>query len=337
MEINMQYFKMILPITLLASTFTIKASVEPLIFDKSAISEASEIKRFRQHEVNQLMLDFGNGGTLARHLDAQISISYLLTEPDIQEFDMSNSKADWNLALAGTIEFDFFVGSRNSSPVVGRRYNPSLQYYYSLNQPKRWQEWRLSFEHESNGQSTDNIQTLNELARSFSRQYRDNRNVSAEELFDLATETISLSNNFVSVGGVYRFSTSDDAKICDEKLLCVDLHFKLRQQVLGDIQNGEFRTFENRNDRLKDYQGTKLSLTSRWSKESRINLTIRTGQLSGGSPLKNNTMELNYFYIWNVGEFDIPLSLSYRTGYLEELYNYSNKSSTLKIGLNFLY
>ena len=333
----MKCYKMIVFSLFIVHCTLLSAQVETLIFDKSTLQEQRDIPRFRQHEVNQLRWDFSEGGRLYQHLDAQLSVSYLLTEPNAENFNKEDTKADWNIALAGTIEFDFFVGTRMSSPVVGRRYNPSLQFYYSLNQERALQQWRFSIEHESNGQSTDNIETLNELTRSFEQQYIDSSEVTAQDAFNLATETISLSNNFVSVGGVYRFSSDENASVCDQKIFCVDLHIKLRHQVFGDEQNGEFRSFENRLDRLRDYQGTRLSLASRWSDKSSIDVSVRSGQLAGGRPFNNNTLDINYFYVWHVSNLDIPISISYRTGYLEELYNYSTRSSSWRVGLNFLY
>lgn len=334
----MKIAKTLLTFGALAAQFS-ATGTQSLIFESASnntLEQSVSQPRLRQHETNQFLLDYTGGGSFDGHIDVQLSVAYLLTDPDWSEYFEKND-ADWNLALAGTIEFDFYVGTRDSSPVVGRRYNPSLQYYYSRNESKGWQEWRLSIEHESNGQATEDIDTLNQLARSFRLQYQDRHNFTDQKAFELAEETISLSNNFFSVGGVYRFSPTNINDRCNSTLSCFDIHLKLRQQIFGDGQNGEFRSPVNQEDRLKDYQGTRIGLINRWNEKNSIGLILRTGQLAGGDPFKNNTLEINYHHTWHIGQLEVPLSLSYRNGYLEELYNYSNRSSSLQFGFNFLY
>ncbi|WP_416305968.1 phospholipase A [Neptunicella sp. SCSIO 80796] len=335
-------------------TMLCQGAVQKSIFDSTPLAqdqldsvftvEDFQQRRFRQFEDNYLILDYLNGSKVDQHIDAKLSVAYLLTPPKIEEYK-KNQGADWNLAFSATVEFDFYMGTRHSGPVIGRRYNPGIQYYYSMNRVEGWREYRLSVEHESNGQSTESLETLNRIAADIFNEYSDSSHFDMSKARELASETISMGNNFVSLGGVYRFNRKElPDNQCDQDFSCFDIHFKLRDNTLiTDENSGNFRSIEATNQHLSHYQGTTISYFNRfrfgltgkdyWALE----LSYTTGQINGGRPGSNSTFLANIYYDLSVGDVVIPLMLKCRTGYLHDLYNFAEKSSECTTGFHFIY
>lgn len=330
------------------------SEIQKTIFDAAGLSqnEQKDLKditeyqqrRFRQYENNTLLLDYVNGSKVDKHIDAKLSIAYLLTAPDRVEYD-GKEQSDWNLAFSASVEFDFFMATRHSGPVVGRRYNPGLQYYYSMNKTEGWQEYRFSIEHESNGQATESRATLNRITNDFLAEYADTPDFDLNKASELAEETISMGNNFVSVGGVFRFNNQKlNTQMCDTQLSCFDIHIKLRDNTLiTDENSGNFRSLEAEDQNLSEYQGISLSYLNRFDFAEKQDITIElnyvTGQINGGKPGKHNTFKANIYYNWklNNDKLIVPLVASCQTGYMHDLYNFAQKKTECTFGFHFIY
>jgi hypothetical protein len=65
--------------------------------------------------------------------------------------------------FAFTGRFGQYIGTRNSSPVIGKRFNPKLFFLFNVKQ-SYLESFEVSIGHESNGQKVDSLNTFNDLA-----------------------------------------------------------------------------------------------------------------------------------------------------------------------------
>ncbi|WP_105166587.1 hypothetical protein [Pseudoalteromonas sp. T1lg23B] len=310
--------------------------------DEQSPPQESFFRNIQPFEGTEIYVDYGRGNDLDGALDVQYSFKYVFGR------DMNFEKEgdfDWNAAFSFSGEFDFYLGTRNSGPVVGRRYNPGLQLAWGTVKRDGVIEWRLSLEHESNGQTTDSLPTLLSIARDNKAEYaQDHPDIDNYYYLQMATETVSRGSDFLAVGGVYRVNLNNVAyQDCHSKLSCFDIHLKFRK-VLGDPEDEVFWDVTKRLDQLEDYQGTDITFVSQFSIEDRIfkllggpstlSLRYRSGEIWGGDMGTNNTFDLSFTsHLHVTSEVQLPIIFSYHAGYLEELYKYSEKAHYLRVGL----
>ncbi len=105
-------------------------------------------ERFQPYQMNYMIWQFTSGDDAA--LEVQYSLKYDLFRKQQRE------KRFYNAYLSYTGKFDFYMFTRDSSPVINRTSNPALHYRYSVNIDSGNLCW-LDFgvEHRSNGQVTD--------------------------------------------------------------------------------------------------------------------------------------------------------------------------------------
>jgi len=308
------------------------------------------ISKFAQWGDNEVYAQYDRDPKTRRHFDVGMGFRYLMTDSKLPTGE------DWEyaVALAYQGEFDFFAYTRNSSPVVTTRHNPSI-FYSRFRNPRKhnFTSWTLSLEHESNGQSTSDIQGLSDVINSISREYIDDNTVTQSSIFEMAKQTISRSNNFFSLAGNYQFKVLDPQS-CDLDISCVNLFVKLRHQLKIDVEDDIWWQVGG-SDELKKFVGTKVELDTtfhyaKWDLKQGIKISLQTGQLAGGSPFKNNTIDVRYYIDIPIGRalakkvswldneaFAIPLVIRYHNGYLEELYRYQERSSYWSVGLHAKY
>ncbi|OHU91840.1 MULTISPECIES: hypothetical protein [Pseudoalteromonas] len=316
--------------------------------EKGTQSPAQEsfFKNIQPYEGTEIYVDYFRGNDLDGALDVQYSFKYVFGR------DMNFKKEgdfDWNAAFSFSGEFDFYLGTRNSGPVVGRRYNPGFQLAWGTAKRDNFIEWRFSLEHESNGQTSDSLPTLLSLARDNKAQYAQKYpDIDNNYYLHMATETVSRSSDFVAVGGVYRVNPYDvDYNDCHSIFSCFDIHLKFRK-IWGDAEDMVFWDASKRHDRLEDYQGTDITFVSQFLLEDRIltllggqstlSLRYRSGEIWGGDVGTNNTFDVSFTsHLHITHEIQLPIIFSYHAGYLEELYKYSEKAHYLRVGfaLNF--
>jgi len=306
------------------------------------------IPKFAQWGENEVYAQYNRDPKTRRHLDVNLGFRYLMTN------SIMPIKDDWEYALAFAYQgaFDFFAFTRDSGPVISTRNNPSIFYTrYRNPEHHNFTSWTLSFEHESNGQSTDDQASLFNVIRSFKREYRHDKSVTTDDVIEMARQTISRSNNFLAIAGNYQVSGLE-TQTCDRIMYCVNMFVKLRHQLDFGLED-DIWWEPNRNDSLKKFIGTRIELNTtfeQWEIKQGIKLTLQTGQLIGGSPLKNNTFDVKYYVDVPVGKwlskhttwfdselFALPLVIQYHNGYLEELYQYSERSNYWAIGLHAKY
>ncbi|MDX2370477.1 MAG: phospholipase A [Colwellia sp.] len=298
--------------------------------------------RFTQHEENYILYDF-NGGEFDEHLDAQVSIRYYFSS---LAFTDTPPEDDWDYSIffSYTGEFDFFISSRNSGPVENRRFNPGIHTAFRFDKNAGFMEYRVSLEHESNGQDVNDNNTLRSQAHNIYQKNISN-NITRAKAFDIAKESVSRESNFIGLGGVYRFNYNDVATIdCDSSPSCFDVHFKFRAKSFSVDNPFFWLEADDVVPDITEYQGTKISISNHFGEvnaESGVSkygasLTYRTGQFNSNIG-KRNTFDVSLFYNLKAGNLNIPLMVTYHKGYLSELYQFEKKTSYAMVGLNFIY
>lgn len=291
--------------------------------------------RLRPYEGSYVYFDYGRGNDLDGHLDVQYSFRYLFTQP--HTFNAEDEDYEVSFTFSG--EFDFYMLSRDSGPVIGRRYNPGIMYQHLAAKKSGLIVYNFSFEHESNGQVVDTPNTLFSLQRDFKNRYQERYpNLDDSYYLDMATDSVSRSTEiFAAIGGVYRINVDDTEWFaCNNSISCFEIYFKFRDS-LGDVEDDVFWDGQSTNAHLIEHQGSQLSLYSGFNNNIQsLTLIYRTGQIFGGNPGQKNTWDINYTHNLKISDnFYLPVILSYHYGYLEELSNYSEKTSYFSMGLFF--
>lgn len=297
--------------------------------------EFGVFERLRFYEGTSAYFDYFRGNDLDRHLDVQYSLKYLFTRPK----ELSLGESDYEVSFTFSGEFDFYALTRDSGPVIGRRYNPGFMYQRIYAKQRGLMSYSLGIEHESNGQSTNTFESLNSIARDFQLTYQDRYpSIPQTYYLEMATDSISRSTEaFVALGSTYRINPTDaDWRSCEKKLRCVDIYFKFRESFL-DVEDEVFWDPSMADASLLEHQGTQISIYSEFNNSHNfVSLTYRTGELFGGNPGKKNTFDVSFFYNMPIGKkFRLPVIASYHYGYLEELSRYSYQSSFFSLGLYF--
>jgi len=235
----------------------------------------------------------------------------------------------WDVHLAYTGRFDFFLGSRGSSPVVNRLNNPELLF-------RRWDfstkgisdYFQIAYGHESNGQQI-NSQAL------YDSDTRQNRN-----------DFISRGWDYISVEKKYsRYWQQDNTK-CKLSISCTEFWFTFKGilsegALQGDIEDAIFIPDRPVNDDIRNYDGLQAVISHEWQRkeklfeEMELSLKLVTGSRS---PLKNVTKELQLRGTTKELPFlnlRLPLYFVYRNGFIEETADYSLKTEFFGFGLKF--
>lgn len=121
----------------------------------------SKQSRLVAHQPNTAAWEFSGDDDDA--LEVNYSFRYLLTRPDCsveqgvrkqQCVAGWNARTEWFFSYTG--KFDFYVGTRDSGPVLNRTSNPALHWRFNRPALVGWTDWiDVALEHRSNGQTTD--------------------------------------------------------------------------------------------------------------------------------------------------------------------------------------
>ena len=123
--------------------------------------------RLRQYEPIFLGWSWDSYGTNKGYLDATLSLQYPIAADCLQD----GNRFHMLPYISGTVRFSQYIGSRDSNPVVLKRFNPQVFLRYSSEQfptdgrsPNSYIDFQYG--HESNGQSVDNQTLFDETANS---------------------------------------------------------------------------------------------------------------------------------------------------------------------------
>jgi len=302
-------------------------SISAILIATSGIAHADS--RFRPHRPNFVLLRADSLGESegGAHIEYNFSTRY-----NISTYGKDNL---WESSLAYTGRFDFFQGSRDSSPIINRLNNPELLFRkWDYSRTGIFDYFQIAYGHESNGQQI-NSQEL------FDSDTRENRN-----------DFISRGWDYISVEKKYSRYWKEDEPNCIASYYCTEFWLTYKGilsygALQGSIEDAIFIPQRAIDDDIRNYDGLQAIASHEWEPkktnffdnlfdEFEVSLKLTTGSRS---PLENITAELQlrgdtiplpYFF-----KLRLPLYFVYRNGYVEEIADYSLRSNFVAFGLKF--
>ena len=220
-------------------------------------------------------------------------------------------------------QYDFFSGSRTSSPIISRRQNPGVTYKYTFDKNKPnmiLKNIKLGWFHESNGQALDeesyanydgNKADLFEEYRSFGQNPMDN---------------ISRGWDYLEV----EFKASYQS---------YDFYFNFRDhcncQALGRESKEDNIFWDlSKEETISKYKGTTAIFSYTWETKYkhlfRFNYILTTGERKYFAEKFTHKVSLTGIFL-----LDTPITLFYFNGYGENVSEYHRKTQYLAFGLEF--
>lgn len=252
-----------------------------------------------------------------RHIEYNFSTRYQI---------LKEKSLEANLAYTG--RFDFFWNSRLSSPVVNRLNNPEM--HFRKYEPKKEKRGlhvvysQLAYGHESNGQQ---ISSLNDYLLD-AREHKDDH---ISRGWDYVSAEIKLKHNWKATN-----------ESCKNSIYCTEYWITYKGILNDGYLQGpkEDEIFNNQRPAggIRKYDGLQFLVSHEWQKKlgplehSEVSLKLTTGW---EDMFKNTTTELQLKGEFRVSRWLVPLYATYRQGYLEEISDYSLKTSVWGLGFKF--
>ncbi|MFQ5597366.1 MAG: phospholipase A [Nitrospiria bacterium] len=243
------------------------------------------------------------------HEEFFISIKYRLFKDSIAWMDRY-FRGQKTIYFTYNGKYDFFFGSRFSSPIISRRQNPGLVF---VNRFERLgvfglENLKVGWHHESNGQHIETKETF------------------------LNTEN---AEDFVSRGWDYLGLEAQFTHPMPKGTLYIDTRIRIfcDCQAMGAIDRKEDAIFWKdvaRQPDVRDFNGFRSMFSYHYNRDIRLSAQFRFGTHSV-EDLKNVSYKLEA----TIRFLEIPLTMFYFDGYGKELSTYHQKDSYVGFGLEF--
>lgn len=264
-----------------------------------------DIVRLTAYEPNYFIYRTGSNDENA--LRVHYSFKYMLAD---KKLNAGSVLFDKNSIFASyTGEFDFYVGTRESSPVVNRINNPAFHFRHSLSDNKpcdedkgRFEWIDFSLEHKSNGQAEDAGSPRG--AERAARAYTENDRY----YFD----TVSRSSNFIAMEAKYKSHYSAYAKL---------------KLYISDESEITWGNKANKGIDLEDYDRAKLGFSKTFA-DSEFSVTWTLGD----ELLKTDSFDVDYTH----SIAGIPFVIRYHNGPMFSLSNYAEPENYIGIGFKLI-
>lgn len=274
-------------------------------------------------DINALYLDFTLSSKHPLFASAAPMVRVQEVAADVLEnLIPGNDEYLMQLYLAFSGRFSQYVGTRDSSPVVARRFNPSL-FYRLWSSDDSWLD--VGFAHESNGQR---ISTLDSFARE-------------RASYIAKGEDPGFARDALSRGWDYSFI--EWRHVWNSKLRSqLGLNHYLHKGPLQGLSE-EYYTWEDGGTQLRprrQYDGVSLTLQYNFNRSrcflgeafvcfKEMELTQETGY---SAMFDNNTTTLEF----TADVFGLPIQLWSRSGYNSDLVDYYNYSNSWGLGFELM-
>lgn len=286
-------------------------------------------ERFGPYEPNYAIMQATDNDSDA--LEAQFSFRYMFSNPNATENNVV-ARTEWYFKFTG--EFDFYWGSRFSSPVINRRSNPALHVRKYFVPGKflggSWHYLDVGIQHLSNGQVQDPF-----LSRAGTPRPQV---VYEQDPHDPFFDRISRSINYLSIETLIDFDGSGPAseRKCSGWTSCIRLGARLIPYHFDNDNPVTWGPEDKRTSRITDYDRLRLALAKK----------INFGNGNGFN-------EAEFGVEWTVGDalfetdsFDyyvavpyeindswrLPFYVRYHYGPLNNFSNYTKKQNSIGIG-----
>lgn len=280
------------------------------------------------HEPNKMLARMDSNDISRLYLDATISIKHPLLTPLVERlFDSTGIELERKprLYLALSSRFSQYVGSRESSPVVARRYNPEL---FLRTWGNNSSYWDFGYGHESNGQLINSQQGFEQEEQN----YRDNNEPAV-----FARDGISRGWDYVSVDWYKQWQTGFLPTLTG----FTTAHVEWRRFLSNGLLQGapeEYNDWERQGTEPKprdEYDGLRFSVQYNLVDElcivacfDRVELSHSTGY---ADLFAHNTTSLEL----TASLLGIPFHIWAMSGYNSDLVDYFDYSNSWGIGMEF--
>lgn len=250
-------------------------------------------------------------------LDVKLSLIYPLAPKLTKE----------HLYFAATVRFAQYLGTRESSPVIGKRFNPKLIWReFAPRRPFFLDYVDFAYAHESNGQS---ITTPEEFAFEVQRQ------VAVGNRPDAAKDFISRGWDYVEMASKHTPRTWRSRDDHGQLNIYTSFRYFLHDGLLQGRAE-EYNSWENdpEGKPRKQVQGIAVFLKREkwWHDRERDFSGAKLGfgwETGYEKPFRYNTFRLE----GRADVFELPLLLFYQNGYNSDLAQYYKRVSTIGIAL----
>ncbi len=241
---------------------------------------------------------------------------------DLREcFDGDNRRHEWYLMYTG--EFDFYWGTRPSSPVINRINNPGF-HYRLYNEGRRLEWFDFGIEHRSDGQTTDaraQVVTPSGTVNAAELAYQKGDHA----YFD----TISRATNYLTAETHYLMSRN------------FDLYARMKFLSFGNETDITWGPLADQNVKMSDYDRFRLILNytfgGRRADRTRAEQPALTAEWTvGDKALQSDSLNLGFYLPIPTGMGRLPLFARLHLGPMETLSNYTRSQASLGVGLMFL-
>lgn len=296
----------------------------------------SGVDGLSNHEPNKLLGRMDENDISRLYMDATLSVKHPVLNPvvDIVSslFDIDRTRNQPRLYLAFTTRFSQYIGSRNSAPVVARRYNPELFL-------RVWRDggsdrldpsyWDFGYGHESNGQQINS----EELYRQVESFYID-----SGESTQFARDSISRGWDYVSVDWNKQWNNGFLPNLAGQTETAIEYRHYLDDGLFqGKPEEYNLWEGDGLSEKSRDYyDGLRLSLKYDFIAGScpdffcfeKVEVTHRTGY---AKPFSYNTTSLEL----TANVAGLPINLWGRAGYNSDLVDYYDYTNSWGIGFEF--
>ncbi len=314
---------------------------------KTGCGALGDVARFQSfHDNYVLWHQMRNNGWAAKDegaLRGQVSVQYSLINCPQQRDKESRTpkrlvatarsdKPDFWERLAGTEvfvsytnRFDFYLGSRDSGPVINRVSNPGLHLRLPAGvisgQPGDGRDsLQLSLEHMSDGQVVEPVTNPRDQLRAQRAYERGDR-----PFFD----TISRGMNYVALQGewIWDLPQKSEAQL--------DLRAKVKAYIGQSDSAITWGPLAGQGLRFANYERAKVRLGLYWPELGRFELTSQFGD----SGFKHASYTVSWQYNLRVDRvnFELPLFVQAHFGPMNTLSNYTQRQDSIGIGLRLAY
>jgi len=249
------------------------------------------------------------------------------------------TQSSWFFSYTG--EFDFYFGTRDSGPVVGRVFNPAL--HFKTTGKQSWkgayhraglQHIDVSLQHRSNGQAVEADETVEIDGQTLFRPQRE-IDIGNPEFLD----SISRSTNFLQFEARFQAGSSN---WCNRSLSCSLFFVRFRPIFFEEEAEVTWRRSTPASADFADYDRFEFiysnafaaeNKTWRWllGRKSRVQVNWSVGDRGLATDSIDIGLQMNRVLLG----FEIPLYLTAHHGPLETLSDHTLDESYVGLGLVF--
>lgn len=310
-------------------------------------SVCKERERFRSYQPNYAIWQQTDGDEDS--LEAHYSFRYLFSEPDcmtpyranrrtaretLKCIKKHNRRKEFFFTFTG--EFDFYVSSRDSGPVINRISNPALHFRKYLGKSTnlgamslRWLD--LGLEHRSNGQVVEADVTIDDPGSADFGRFRTQVEFESNnhEYFD----ALSRSANYLSIEGKFQVGKyyDQDESLCDTTAKCMQLYVSVKpfySNVEADVTWG---SLANTDVTFSDYDRLRIIAANKFADDVELSLEWTIGD----EGFDTDSININLGYPISVWGMKLPLYIRYHHGPMNTLSDYTREQNAWGIGLRF--